>query len=122
MKWMEVGQEEYDKKYDEVMPTFPNENVDYLVLKEDGTMDVCKGRFSADYYDFLWDTEGYVLFYSKLPKRPKGYSERSLQKKTNAEKRKQRKIAKENEGKTGVGTLYDIFPGFKKFMEEKYGK
>lgn len=121
MKWMEVGQEEYDKKYDEVMPTFPNENVDYLVLKEDGTMDVCKGRFSDDYYDFLWDTEGYVLFYSKLPKRPKGYSERSLQKKANAEKRKKRKIAKENEGKTGVGTMYDIFPWLRE-AEEKYGK
>jgi len=122
MKWIKVGQEEYSEKYMDIITIYPSEGVDYLVLKVDGTMSVCKGRFNEDYDNFLWDIDEEVLFYSKLPKRPAGNSEVSLRRKNNAEKKRLRKIEKSKEGITRFCSIDELFPGFTKFMQERESK
>ncbi len=87
----------------------PKQNFDYLVLKEDSTMAVSKGCTSENGV-FKWDTSGNVFFYRKLPNRPKGFCERSLKK------------GLKEEVNTTYCSFYDIFPGFKEYMENEYGK
>ena len=58
-------------KWFTVKEKMPKDYKDYLVLREDGLMEVCFGRELKD-GGFLWDTNLNVLHYAKLPNSPRG--------------------------------------------------
>ena len=59
MKWFTV-EEKRPKSYK-----------DYLILKENGSMQVCFG-YELEDGSFQWDTRAKVLYYGKLPNSPRG--------------------------------------------------
>lgn len=67
MKWFTVEEE------------MPKSFKDYLVLREDGLMEVCFGEALKD-GSFWWNTRLNVLHYAKLPNRPKGLTARKMKK------------------------------------------
>jgi len=67
MKWFTVEEK------------MPKESTSYLVILENGAMDVLIGHETID-GGFSWMSVSNVLFYAKLPNRPKGFTARKMKK------------------------------------------
>ncbi len=97
MKWMTVE----DK--------MPKSYKDYLVLGESGYMEVCFG-WECEYGTFEWYTIKDVLFYSKLPNRPNGFSMSKMKKELDIKlEKKKHEILESGTNDSGIQALMNIF-------------